>query len=691
MEYKSIIKSVFIISILFIFLYSCSKDSPTEPESKTIVMTKVSGDNQVGVMGDTLSVPLVVQLKYSDGEIVFNERVDFRIIEGTGSLSDSIVATDQAGKAKTRLTLGNQVGEVRVEAKAFNSSSKIYFSIDITPFPMIPSVKINDDSTYTTIRNVQLTLSAIGTNLQVKISEDSTFSGVAWEDFNTTKEFILSTGSGTKIVYVKFKDEYGIEQTVSDEIVLDQVSPTSTITSLPDTSFTPDLTIEGTASDELSGVAIVEISLDNGSTWENATGKTSWNYTRSNVTLGQYKIISRAIDNAGNMEITKQPVQLYTIPVSPTLTTITSDFLTILNNGYSTVTITIIPKNYSGVLLGSGLHVVVSATAGTLIGTVADNDDGSYTQQLRSSTSVEMAEITAVVNGVPITNKINVSFIDINIPEIVFVSAGEFNMGDNFNEGRWGETPVHKVYLNAYYIGKYEVTNGQFCAFLNEMGNQSNPGIPQEPWLDINDSDCLIEEIGGVYSSKSGKANHPVVLVSWYGARAYCKWLTDKTGHTYRLPTEAEWEKAARGDTQLNQALGHQRRYPWGDNIDCSYANYYNSGDPFETGNDLKTTPVGYYDGSIQGSFSTNDNSSPYGAYDMAGNVCEWCYDLYSEDYYSISPYNNPTGPYSGYNFCVIRGGSWISYPIFLGSAVRNGSTMYYAQSYIGFRCARVF
>jgi len=266
------------------------------------------------------------------------------------------------------------------------------------------------------------------------------------------------------------------------------------------------------------------------------------------------------------------------------------------------------------------------------------------------------------------------------LPEMVFVPAGEFQMGDNFREGSPNELPVHTVYLDAYYIGKYEVTNEQFCAFLNEMGKHSEGDTT---WLDINSSSCLIVYSGVDYSPKPDKEYHPVVEVSWYGARAYCTWLTNKTGHTYRLPTEAEWEKAARGT--------NQRRYAWGDSIDGSYANYIDSGDPYDNG----TTPVGYYNGRKYDSFDTHRNSSPYGAYDMAGNAWEWCHDWYSSNYYANSPPNNPVGPSTGSNR-VVRGGGWAShsgypFPAFLRSA---GRSYYYpdgTESSIGFRCLREY
>jgi formylglycine-generating enzyme required for sulfatase activity len=184
--------------------------------------------------------------------------------------------------------------------------------------------------------------------------------------------------------------------------------------------------------------------------------------------------------------------------------------------------------------------------------------------------------------------------------------------------------------------------------------------------------------------------NFPVVGVSWFEASAYCSWLSTKTGSLYRLPTEAEWEKAARGGDYLDGDDSRQvpnpipqRRYPWGNEIDGSYANYIDSGDPYDNG----LTPVGYYDGSVYGDFVTNDNASPYGAYDMAGNVYEWIKDYYQERY-NTETVTNPQGPKRGPGN-VIRGSAFL-YETFKQRCAYRGS--YYSSfrgPYIGIRCVR--
>ena len=215
-------------------------------------------------------------------------------------------------------------------------------------------------------------------------------------------------------------------------------------------------------------------------------------------------------------------------------------------------------------------------------------------------------------------------------------------MGDHFNEGYVQELPVHAVYVDSFYMSRYEVTNQQYCDYLNsaypgqikviggivyaltDTGNSY-------PYCDTTTSSFFsrITWNGSSFGVVSGRESHPMVRVSWYGAVAYCNY------YGYRLPTEAEWEYAARGGLNGN-------RYPWGNTISDSLANYdFNIGD---------TTPVGSYPAGGNG----------YGLYDMAGNVWEWCNDWYDGNYYDTSPYDNPQGLASG-NSRVLRGGCWLN------------------------------
>jgi serine/threonine-protein kinase len=238
--------------------------------------------------------------------------------------------------------------------------------------------------------------------------------------------------------------------------------------------------------------------------------------------------------------------------------------------------------------------------------------------------------------------------------EMVYVPAGEFLMGSTADDENAPdrEKPQHKVTLDAFWIDKYEVTNAQYAAFLNAEGNQEEGGVT---WLGAGSDHVRIHERGGVWEADSGYADHPVVMISWYGARAYAAWVGG------RLPTEAEWEKAARGT--------EGQRYPWGNESPaddlCNFDS--NVGGP---------TPVGTY--SPQG-------DSPYGCADMAGNVWEWVEDWYDADYYTVSPDSNPEGPAGG-DARVLRGGSFVSPPSSVRCAYRFGYFPYRRNNYVGFR-----
>jgi len=235
---------------------------------------------------------------------------------------------------------------------------------------------------------------------------------------------------------------------------------------------------------------------------------------------------------------------------------------------------------------------------------------------------------------------------------MVYVPGGEFEMGST--EGDGDEQPVHTVALDAFWIDRTEVSNDQFAAFLNVQGNQEEGGVT---WLDLEDEDCLIEQVDGEFRPKSGYADHPVIEVTWYGAAAYCEWAGA------RLPTEAEWEYAARGPE------GHI--YPWGnEDPTCNLARYSECSG--------RTVLVG----------SLPDGASWCGALGLAGNVWEWVADWHDGDYYESSPSRNPLGPEEG-DGRVLRGGSWIYDAGHLLSAYRGWEQPVSRFEDCGFRCAR--
>ena len=248
---------------------------------------------------------------------------------------------------------------------------------------------------------------------------------------------------------------------------------------------------------------------------------------------------------------------------------------------------------------------------------------------------------------------------------MVLIPAGEFQMGSNDPESGVNEQPIHTVHIDAFYMDTHEVTNLDYKRFVLANPQWQKGRIPRSLYEGI----YLGDWSGNNYPA--GKANHPVARVSWYAAVAYSKWAGK------RLPTEAEWEKAARGGL-----IG--KKYPWGDGISGARANYdENVGD---------TRAVGSY------------AANGYGLYDMAGNVSEWCLDAYDADFYFSSPSRNPLSDvntianldlilkdYTNVNSSrVLRGGSWRYAAQTVRVAKRNSSTPTNTlNNFNGFRCVK--
>jgi formylglycine-generating enzyme required for sulfatase activity len=242
---------------------------------------------------------------------------------------------------------------------------------------------------------------------------------------------------------------------------------------------------------------------------------------------------------------------------------------------------------------------------------------------------------------------------------LVEIPEGEFLMGSTPKEGVEIERPQHKVYVDRFYISKFEVTNEQFEKFIQATKYKTEAEKSGKPnWRSL-------------YTKETAK--HPVARISWNDANAYCEWAD------LRLPTEAEWEKAARGIDK--------RKYPWGKEepgakgiVRANYAdnntNYkwsdYSTNDGYKN-----TSPVGSFPAGI----------SYFGCFDMAGNVWEFCSDRLSEFYYMITPLKNPQGPDKG-NFYVMRGGSWFGGTFDLRCATRGKVASSYFNNDLGFRPA---
>ena len=329
----------------------------------------------------------------------------------------------------------------------------------------------------------------------------------------------------------------------------------------------------------------------------------------------------------------------------------------------------------------------------------------------------------------------------------VIVPNGTYDMGDHFGfvdpNHPSDETPIHSVKVDSFIIAKFETTNQQYLSFLQSSNSAGNLTVSNNKVYLVGDTAMLcytnqyenwysIGYSNNSFSIVDFRANHPVVGVMWQGTIAYCNWLSIQnnlqpcydlntgacnfTNNGYRLPTEAEWEWAARG--------GHTNPYFNYMNGDTILVNQYNlpsSGDPYEIGSYPFTTPVGFYDGTLKQktqfnwpgnatSYQTLNGANGFGIYDMQGNVWELINDWYSQNYYSQSPIDNPKGPTTGFimpdgkPYRGMRGGNWYN-GMTAGlvndghSRVSNRNPSYYRGPqdpnhpwyHIGFRVARKF
>lgn len=335
------------------------------------------------------------------------------------------------------------------------------------------------------------------------------------------------------------------------------------------------------------------------------------------------------------------------------------------------------------------------------------------------ATGMEMRAYDDILAAVNKFYRLDVS--SVTPPGMVPVHGRTYEMGDHAGidgacSGPYptSSVPVHIVRVDSFYMDATEVTNSDFCAFLNaswtagevSIGARGRVFKTSDPdagycgvrWTnawgtEMIHSDLWYDESSGTFRVATAREDHPAVEVYWHGAVAYCNWRSEQEGlepcydprsgvcdfdaDGYRLPTEAEWEYGARGGLRYNI-------YPWGDEIDGSRANYLGSGDDHEDdwalGIGVPTSPVASYP------------ANAYGLYDMAGNVFELCHDWFEQNYYQYCVENgiidNPTGPARKHNDVhVKRGGSCFTGPTCLSSSARHPDE--YVPNRCGFRCVR--
>ena len=296
--------------------------------------------------------------------------------------------------------------------------------------------------------------------------------------------------------------------------------------------------------------------------------------------------------------------------------------------------------------------------------------------------------------------------------DMVCVPSGTFSMGNSMgsDEGHFDELPVHTVNIDTFFMDSCEVSNGEMQEALQwaydngkviaDNTSVKNTDGEQQELLDLDGPESQISFSTGIFSIISGKTNYPCVEVTWYGACAYCNfrseregkslcysftdWACDWTANGYRLPTEAEWEKAVRGGYE-----GNRFAWPISQSISHARVNYMSVGSlsydtaanagfhpDYNTGTSPYTSPGG--------DFSANS----YGLNDMPGNVWEWCWDRYSPTYYTSSPAQNPTGPATG-DTRALRGGSWKEFAYYCRASDRGDHPPTGSFNHFGFRCVK--
>ncbi len=226
------------------------------------------------------------------------------------------------------------------------------------------------------------------------------------------------------------------------------------------------------------------------------------------------------------------------------------------------------------------------------------------------------------------------------LPDFARIPAGDFLMGAA--DAKADERPVHRVHVSEFLIGRFPVTHDDYSKFIRATGYPA-PAIRELPLVAAGGREEGFKNLAAPYvwngaEPPDGHGTHPVVLVRYDDALAYCTWLGDLSGRVIRLPTEAEWEKAARGGAE-------GQRYPWGQDVDASRCNFLS--DPAAK-HQRGTRPTGTYP------------PNPFGLYDVIGNVWEWVSDWYGADYYGSGDLRDPGGRQSG-SMRIVRGGSWVS------------------------------
>ena len=652
------VQILLLLPIILLALVSCD-ELPPEPVADNIFDPEnpVTGGDPLGLTAALLgtSVELSwnqVDIENLSGYKIYRTEVpddiyDHQLAETEDdTYIDSTIVNGH--KYYYLVTAYNYLGETR-------SSALIPFEIDARPLFIL-----NDDAPATMSVTVTAGILAAGAD-SMRISIDGEFDDEPWEEYLTSKLVTFSDSAETKYAYLQALYPDGD----TSEVVSDSILPQE---------ITPDIQL-GNGSGYTNSVEIV-IYIGNAG----ALSAIVWEGNNQNpmhispvpesviytVSYGDgEKVISVSLSNDFYTNLEQDTI---TLDTEAAILTITHDGDGRVLGYSDTLKIEMQTGNNDA---GGTAKVFISDEFGNLRNWISLDDDGSGDYSIDYVIGSGDNIIDGIVTGeftdiagnqadpLEAPGLVNIAFSQAGM---VFVPAGEFAMGNSHVIQEPDETPVHTVFVSDFWIGETEVSNAEYAEFLGE-GNH----FYYDNRMEIN---CIVQNIE--YEAIDTLANKPVRFVTWDAADACAAWMGK------RLPTEAEWEKAARGPDSY--------RFPWGNtpNPFGGICNFKNSSDPFE-GSLYPTTPAGFFNGDIYGSFTTYSNASEYGAYDMAGNVSEWCSDYYSADYYQISPAANPENTtYSAEK--VVRSGSWETIWIQVYCANRHSFPPDTAAADVGFR-----
>ncbi len=526
------------------------------------------------------------------------------------------------------------------------------------PFSQLPiSLIINEGQPYTRSSSVQLQFVAPEA-VAMRIGNQPDLSDGQWEPFRHTKQWNLRADSGEQSVFCQFRyPDSSFSSIISATIVLNNIAPIASFKVTPDSGIAGETWFTFDASDSEHPLGLM-LRWD----WD-GDGQFDTDWSSQRVQQQQYRFGG----GKKQVRLEVQDPSGWTATATTTITVYSRPF----------------PEFSYSQDVQNPLRITFNASGS------GDYEDGNRLQFrwdfnsdstwdtgwsweqtiIREFQPFETMYVTLEAkDSQGLTNRY-VALVTNGFDDMVFVPAGEFFMGsDSFDID---ERPVHQVFVSDFWIDRFPVTNQKYARFLNDYVQRyvdRSADIPR--FIDLNASESKIRYQAGEYVVEPNYEDHPVIHVTWYGAEAYCHFY-DK-----RLPTEAEWEKAARGPDQ--------RCFPWGNDIDGSRANYWDSGDPY----DNETTPVGFYNGRNHNGFHTQDSPGFYGTYDMGSNVKEWVADWYLRNYYAQSPFKDPSGPSSG-NRKAVRGGGFLFHANAARVTSRYSLPSDRSSSFIGFRCAR--